>query len=226
MQTKTIIKLFVLTILIACASSSININWISTVANSAVSPMAGSLMGGTSIHMSITGISQDPTMTTIKLQQQGSSIAYPCKIPADGVVEGALTCITTPSLNLQPISNFLINVFSVDENGNPTFASSSSLSSTSSSSVYFSYQAAYTPMIYDVFPGVAVGNTKLNYYGIHRISNLGDALRDTGDIIKIKVGDELCNLFGLTQASINPNAVSPIICMSSYLQEAGKYLVS
>jgi hypothetical protein len=44
-------------------------------------------------------------------------------------------------------------------------------------------------MIYDVFPAVAIGNTRLSYYGIHRISDIGDGFRGIGDIIEINIGD-------------------------------------
>ncbi len=74
-----------------------------------------------------------------------------------------------------------MNIYSIDDNGISNFASFPS--------TVFSYQTLYTPIIYDVFPAVAIGNTKLNYYGYHRISNLGDQLRDTGDIIEINIGD-------------------------------------
>jgi hypothetical protein len=143
--------------------------------------MSGSLMGGTAIHIKASGLSLDPTQTTILLQNSGSTIAFPCNIPADGIVDGALTCITTPS-NKQ-VSNLMINIYT-NINSIPTYVPFAT-----QSSYTYSYQNSFTPVVYDIFPAVAIGNTMLNYYGIHRISDLGDGLRNMGDIIKMKVGN-------------------------------------
>lgn len=89
----------------------------------------------------------------------------------------------------------------------------------------FGYSLSYTPTVYDIFPAVAYGDTLLYYYGIHRIFDLGDGLRDMGDVDKMLVGSECCDRFDIAQPAINPNWYATINCTSSYKQEAGKYLV-
>jgi len=175
-------------------------------------------MGGTQIHIKATGLSPDPSQIKVLLQNSANTISYPCKVPADGLVPGALTCITAPSF--YPVSGLTVYVYSTDDNG---FTSLAYLSDTKYT---YSYLDSYTPMVYDIYPAVAIGNTMLNYYGIHRITKLGDGLRDTGDIIEMNIGDEICNVFDIGQADINPNAPSIINCKSSYLKKAGKYAVS
>ena len=60
---------YLILLLIIFSCNSINIDWISTVADSSTSPMAGSLNGGTAIHIKATGISPDPALSTILLKQ-------------------------------------------------------------------------------------------------------------------------------------------------------------
>jgi hypothetical protein len=69
-KSRNYINFLILLLIIFCCNS-INIDWISTVADSATSPMpmAGSLNGGTAIHIKATGISPDPTLSKILLKQ-------------------------------------------------------------------------------------------------------------------------------------------------------------
>ncbi len=91
----------------------------------------------------------------------------------------------------------------------------------------FSYTYGQTPYLYSVTPSVSYGGsgTLLNFYGVHRIFNLG-ADKDQGDIYAIRIGDSLCSRFGIFQDQINPNAAQFIECYQATLQKAGKYNVS
>lgn len=42
----------------------------------------------------------------------------------------------------------------------------------------------------------------INFYGIHRVTYLGDGLRDMGEIEQLKIGSDLCNGFDIVQATI------------------------
>jgi hypothetical protein len=66
-KSRNYINILILLLIIFCCNS-INIDWISTVADSATSPMAGSLNGGTAIHIKATGISPDPTLSKVLLK--------------------------------------------------------------------------------------------------------------------------------------------------------------
>jgi hypothetical protein len=136
-------------------------------------------------------------------------------VPADGVTDSSMACITEATPNGAEFGNLqvVVNI------NNAQIAYSSDLVPP----VYYNFAHSYTPTIYDIFPGAAVGNSMINYYGIHRISNLGDGLRAMGDISKMLVGSELCNRFDILNNPISPNSLAYINCSTSYMQEAGKY---
>lgn len=91
----------------------------------------------------------------------------------------------------------------------------------------FSYVFGQTPIINSVSPSVSYGGsgTLLNFYGLHRIINLG-ADKDMGDVYGIYIGDSLCSRFGISQDSILPNSAEYIQCYQATLQMAGKYEIS
>jgi hypothetical protein len=67
----------------------------------------------------------------------------------------------------------------------------------------FSYADVTTPFLQNIYPSISYGGagTKLYFYGIHKISNLGDD-KDQGDIYEISIGDSLVNRFGISQEPI------------------------
>jgi hypothetical protein len=91
----------------------------------------------------------------------------------------------------------------------------------------FSYTFGQTPYVYSVTPSVSYGGsgTLLNFYGAHRIFNLG-ADKDQGDVYGIYIGDSLCSRFGITQDQISPNGAEFIQCYQATMQKAGKYQIS
>ena len=62
----------------------------------------------------------------------------------------------------------------------------------------FSYLYASTPIVHSLYPASAVPGSYIRFYGYHRISNLGDGLRDMGDVISMKIGDTQCGRFDIT----------------------------
>ena len=88
------------------------------------------------------------------------------------------------------------------------------------------YTTDFTPELRDVFPSAAIGGAYINFYGQHRITNLGDGLSVLGDVSKLKLGEDLCNRFDIQQDSIVGNNSEYIRCQKSSTQEAGKYNVT
>ena len=63
--------------------------------------------------------------------------------------------------------------------------------------------------------------------GYHRIQNLGDGLRDMGDVIKLLLGNDLCSRFDILQLPIPYQSSYALInCTQSHLMEGGNYNVS
>ena len=89
-----------------------------------------------------------------------------------------------------------------------------------------SYKVSVTPQLKTIFPSAGFAGSNVNFYGVHEISNLGDGLRDLGDILGLKMGQDLCSRFDIFQESINPNWHSYVRCTESSSQEAGKYNVT
>ena len=60
-------------------------------------------------------------------------------------------------------------------------------------------------------PTAGIGNQMINFYGVHRIFNLGD-IRDFGDIKSLKIGDYICNRLDIFSSYINSNKKQMIPC--------------
>lgn len=138
---------------------------------------------------------------------------FRCAIPADGVTATFISCWTGDSGSSTDIRNLPV-----------TLISSGVAYTTYSYRV--NYLASVTPQIRDVFPSAGFAGSKVSFYGIHEISNLGDGLRDMGDIYGLRIGNDICNRFDLYQASINANGYEYIKCVQSSDQEAGHYNVT
>jgi hypothetical protein len=80
-------------------------------------------------------------------------------------------------------------------------------------------------LILELFPASSDANTLVNFYGIHRITNIGDGNRDMGDVISMKIGDTLCGRFDIVQGPISATAGATISCRQALVQRGGKYLV-
>jgi hypothetical protein len=71
----------------------------------------------------------------------------------------------------------------------------------STSACLFSYTTTRTPALTAVYPRASSANQWVNFYGVHRISDLGDG-RDMGDVIGLYIGDSLCTRFDISQGTI------------------------
>ncbi len=65
----------------------------------------------------------------------------------------------------------------------------------------------------------------MNFYGLHRISDLGDGLRFLGDVIGMYIGDSQCSRFDILQGPISANSGATISCYQAKIQQAGKYQI-
>lgn len=188
---------------VSCMAQNINpsIFYVSMSAASQVSPAYSSLRGGTSIY--IKAIGHDSVVASNNLIFIG---AFPCIIPSDGVTSTFISCVTTDSGSSSDINNLPVTLL---------------VNQKSFTTVYpnvVNYQNSYTPYVYEIFPAAGYANSWINISGIHRISDLGDGLRNMGDIVKLKLGNDICNRFDLVQSDISPTTVQIISCIESSLQ--------
>ncbi len=178
-------------------SQALTITYVSTLPNLISSNLQGSLRGGTLLYIKALNFSPMPTDNTITVGK------YPCKIPADGVTDTFLVCITADTMQNADIKNLPIKIVS----GGQTIVTASPY--------LFSYVNAKTPELYDVSPTSSIGGASININGMHRILNLGDG-RDMGNVISIKIGQDLCSRFDIIQDSqTSATAIFPINCIQS-----------
>ena len=154
--------LLVLLVLAHSAQTPPSILSVSSSPSTVVNPIYSSLRGGTFIYIKALGHSPDPTDNYVYVG------GYPCTIPSDGVTDTYITCITTDTGLYQDTPAMTITLISYG------------IQTTTTPIVYFT--TSYTPELRDIFPSAAIGGAYINFYGQHRISNLGDGLRDLGDV--------------------------------------------
>jgi hypothetical protein len=164
-----------------------------------VSPAFSSLKGGAMIY--IKAIGQDPVASNNQIFVGN----FPCIIPSDGVSDTFISCLTTDSGSSSDINNLPFTLIAYQQ----VF--------TTSSPDLVSYTNSYTPSLSEIFPTAGYANINVNLNGIHRISNLGDG-RDMGDVVAIKLGNDLCSRFDVVQAAIIPTSLQMIDCVESSMQ--------
>lgn len=169
----------------------------------------GSVRGGTTIYISGLGFSTNAADNQVFVG------TYPCRIPADGANPTSLACITSDTNQNVNILNLPIIVYSNGQQQSLTNEQGS-----------FSYLTSETPYIYELFPAAGIAGTYVNFWGMHRITKIGDGQRDTGDVISMLIGDTQCGRFDINQGPLSANMVGTISCNQAKIQEAGKYKVS
>jgi hypothetical protein len=147
----------------------------------------------------INAVGQDPDASGDSVFLFGNGNWYPCTIPAAGVTDTYISCETSDSMSDTDVDNLAVNLVSYN-----------TLVTTSAYTV--SYTAASTPYLEDVYPSAGFGASTINYYGIHRISNIGDGMRNFGDIVALKLGNDICSRLDIFQSAINPNTNNYITC--------------
>lgn len=204
---KASVSLCLILLLVNIHSEALQLFTVSTNPATVVPP-AGSVRGGTILYIKGLGFSANAK------DNQVSVGPYPCLIPADGATETTLACITTDTGQLNNIFNLPITVISNGQKQQLTNEQGS-----------FSYLSSLTPMIYELYPASATPGTYINFYGIHRITNLGDGKRDMGDVLSMLIGDSQCSRFDITQGPIQANSGDTISCYQAKIQQGGKYQV-
>jgi len=194
---------------IALTTAQVTIYYISSSATSIARPVYSSYQGGTMIYIKVTGHNRDASANLITVGP------YPCKVPSDGVTDTFIACETSATGLQQDIYNLRVTVLSAGQKAVVT---------TSSSDIVH-YTSTATPQLNEIFPSSGFGGTWMNLSGIHRIDYIGDG-RVFPNITSLKIGNDICSLFDIAQSSIPKTSTGNIICITSNLQEAGKYNIT
>lgn len=177
---RTSVLLALLLLIIATNSEALQLFSVSSTPT-AILPPSGSVAGGTTIYIRGLGFSTNAADNQVYV---GS---YPCVIPADGATETTLACITSDTMQT---SNLHYLPITVTSNGQQQMLTNEQGS--------FSYLYSNTPVLYSLYPASAVPGGYLRFYGLHRITNLGDGLRNMGDVISMMIDTTLCGRFDIT----------------------------
>lgn len=184
------------------------VNYVSTIAGSTTSVLQGSLMGGTALY--IQGVGFDSTFEN-NLVFVGT---IPCSTSAKGVTQTTIVCYTGPYPSGVPVvPNLPISIIVL---GKQPFTCATS-------GCQFTYINAQTPQLNSVYPRASSANQWVNFYGVHRIINLGDG-RNMGDVVGLYVGESLCSRFDIAQSAIPFSSNNAYIaCSITPTQEGGYY---
>ena len=132
------------------------------------------------IYIKAMGHSPDPTDNKVYVG------TFPCSVPADGVTDTFISCETGDTESTSDFYNLPV-----------TLISSGRAYTTYSYKV--SYKGSVTPQLKVIYPSAGFGGSTVNFYGVHEISNLGDGLRDMGDILGLRMGRDICSRFDIFQ---------------------------
>ncbi len=174
------IKITFLLLLIVLAQSNttpLSILQVSSKPDVVSNPVYSSLRGGRLIYIKAMGHSPDPTDNLVYVG------TYPCIIPSDGVTDTFISCYTGDTGSTDNINNLPVTLISYG----------TAVTTSYPNTVY--YSNSYTPQLYDVFPSAGYSGSDVNFYGIHRITDLGDGLRFMGDVTRIRLGEDMCSRF-------------------------------
>ena len=188
-------------LLMLTTAQNLQVLYVSSTATTMTRPVYSSLRGKTLLYIKVIGHS---IVAHENLVYVGT---FPCKIPSDGVTATFISCETSDSGSQTDIST-----------GFPITIISNGKSFTTSYPDMVYYLEIATPQISSVFPTAGFGGSRVNFYGSHRISNVGDGLRDMGDVVKLSIGNDLCSRFDVSQAAIIPHQPQYIPCIQSSTQ--------
>ena len=165
-----LLLLMMLLHLAAPQKAPLAITFVSGSPNSMSNPVYSSLRGGRYIYIKAMGHNLDPTKNIVAV---GTSI---CTIPSDGVTDTFIVCQTPDSGSISNITNLSVSLIT----------STGYVSTTNPNTVF--YSLSHTPLLSDIYPTAGFAGSKVNFYGLHRITNIGDGLKNMGDIIKLAIG--------------------------------------
>lgn len=195
--------LLILAVCLIANSLTLQILSISSSKSSVQAPIYSSLKGGRMIYINVVGHSLLPSENLVKTGQ------YPCVIPPGGIGENMIMCETTDTNSTVDINNLPLTLTSLGQ------------SATTSRPNLINFQNAFTSTIADVYPTAAYSTGKVSFFGNSRTNNYGSSIRDLGDLVSLKIGNDICSTFDIAQ-----NSQTSFHCKITPHQEAGKYNVS
>lgn len=181
-------------LLTSVKNEALTLYTVSSSATQIISP-SGSIRGGTTIYIKGLGFSANAANNQVFVG------TYPCNIPAAGATETNLACVTSDTYQNNDIYNLPIIVIS---NGQQQMLTNEQ--------GCFSYLNSMTPTVLALYPASAIAGTYVNFYGFHRITNLGDGARNLGDVVGMYIGGTQCGRFDITQGPIAANSPDTISC--------------
>ena len=196
---KTVQTFFIFFFLGLTMVKSLQLTSASTSVTTGASVLVGSVFGGTTIYIKGIGFPSNPNSISILIG------TYPCNIPADGLTPTTISCQTSSSISYQSKSGLQIKLIYNYE-------------------VYtlkgytFTYSGSDTPYITDVIPSSARAGTQLGVYGVHRVNNAGDGLRNTGDFVGVWAGIDLCDIMDIQQDTITYTGYTKLKCNQAKIQ--------
>lgn len=192
---KRSVFLFLMVLLAAAQTDTLQLYTVSNTLAQVVQP-TGSTLGGTTIYIRGLGFNANAANNQVFVGP------YPCIIPADGATETTIACITSSTGQNSNIYGLPIIVISNGQQKSLTNEQGS-----------FSYLSGQTPTVLALYPASAVPGTFVKFYGVHRISALGDGLRDMGDVRSMLIGNSICGRFDIIEGPINANSPDTISCI-------------
>ena len=182
-QMEIKITLLLLLITLAHAEETVpSILFISSDPSKVEVPVVSSIRGGKLLYIKVNGHDPNPTGNLVYVG------THQCHIPSDGVTDTFITCVTG---DLGPDAS--------DQNNLQVTLISYGVAVTTSSPYLVNYKGNKTPYLRDVYPSAGFAGSTINLLGKHRITDLGDGLRNMGDIVKLTLGDDICDRFDIDQ---------------------------
>lgn len=157
-------------------------------------PINSSLRGGRLIY--IKAIGHNPVASE-NLVYVGT---YPCIIPSDGVTDTFISCETSDTGLTTSFYNQAVTLISYGK----TF--------TTTSPYLVHFRSSYTPSLTEIYPTSGFADSNVNLYGVHRVTNLGDGSRDMGDVVRLRLGGDVCSRFDVNQPTILADSSQSVTC--------------
>ena len=174
-----LLLMFVAGLVSGSSSQPLELFYASTLPDSDVSPLSGSVRGGTRIYINGVGFDSVAENHVVYI---GNKL---CDMTKAGVNSNFLTCDTTSIGTESNLKSQLITVKIPSTSEQVTLPNHK-----------FDFLTSSTPMLNYVSPSSGPPGSEVRFGGIHRIFDLGDG-RSLGDIIGLKIGNLMCGRFDI-----------------------------